>query len=278
MSLASRLADELVRLHPDRAAAVVEALPTAEALSLLRGEPPGGAAEILRRTPPHRSAELLQGLGAKRGAAVLGELDLDVAARMLRRADEPRRWELLAELEPSLARSLRALLAFPENTAGALMDPDVLALPEDLTAREALARVKEAAENARYNLYVVDRDGVLVGALNLRELLLARPLVRLSALMVRDPIRLPAAADRASVVSHRGWKEVHSLPVVDERGCYLGAVRYRTLRDLEEELLATAPADGSTSEALGELFAAGAVGLLDAVTGTRGKGGRGAGG
>jgi hypothetical protein len=85
--------------------------------------------------------------------------------------------------------------------------------------------------------------------------------------MVRNPARLNADADRSLVVSHPGWKRVHSLPVVDDRGGYLGMVRYRTLRQLEEELLGAAQTDANASESLGEVFAAGASGLLDAFTG-----------
>jgi hypothetical protein len=53
--------------------------------------------------------------------------------------------------------------------------------------------------------------------------------------------------------------------VVDEDERYLGAVRYRTLRELEKQLLRGAGEERSTAEALGDLFATGAAGLLDAL-------------
>jgi magnesium transporter len=157
------------------------------------------------------------------------------------------------------------------------MDPEVLALPLDLTAGEALARVREQPEQARYNLYVVDGEQRLVGALNLRELLVADPSDRLADLMASEPLRLVATADRALVVSHPGWRRVHALPVVDEDDRYLGALRYHTLRELEEELLRGRHEDRSTADALGDLFAAGAAGLLEALAppavGGRGRAG-----
>jgi Mg/Co/Ni transporter MgtE len=130
--------------------------------------------------------------------------------------------------------------------------------------------VRKTAELARYNLYVVDQGGRLVGALNLRELLLARSRTLLSDLMVRDPHRVQGKADRATVLTHPGWKEVHALPVVDADETYLGAIRYRTLRELEEELLAPRDRDMDTGAAFGQVIAAVAEGVLDALGGASG--------
>jgi hypothetical protein len=85
--------------------------------------------------------------------------------------------------------------------------------------------------------------------------------------MVPKPLHLTALASRADVLAHPGWKEVHALPVVDEQGAYLGALRYRTLRRLEEELLHRPGEDGDATAALGQLFATAATGLLEALTG-----------
>ena len=175
---------------------------------------------------------------------------------------------VLDGLDDERLRSLHALLAFPEDTAGGLMDPDVLALPAELPVAAALERIRREPSHARYNLYVVDEEQRLVGALNLRELLLAPVDAELADLMTPDPLHLAAEADRARVVSHPGWKEVHSLPVIDANGRYLGAIRYRTLRDLEQELLRPATGDTPPARAFGELLALGAAGALDAFAGT----------
>ncbi len=272
-SLAAAMAARLIARHPGRAAAVLEALDPAPAATALAGCEARAAAGVLARMVPAAAAAVLATLRPERASALVDALDLDVAARLVRRLGSEAAEGLLASLSAGRARSLRTLLGFAEKTAGALMDPDVLALAEDLTAREAVERVREAARHARYNLYVVDREQRLVGVLNLRELLLAPPSARLAELMVRGPQHLRADADRVAVLSHPGWREVHALPVVDQAGGYLGAIRYRTLRALEEELLGPRGADRDTAGALGELFAAGAAGVLDAFAGgPRGEG------
>jgi Mg/Co/Ni transporter MgtE len=266
MSLERRLAEQLVREHPERAAGVLERLGVEEAARVLSNAPAREAAPVLQRMSPQFSAAVLETFDTEKIARALEALPLDVASRLARRLPAELGAAALEKLGPRPARALRSLLRFPEATAGALMDPDVLALLEDLTAKEALDRIRETPDSARYNVYVVDHEQRLVGVVNLRELLLARPRSRLADLMVRDPLRLDARADRSVVVGHPGWKEVHSLPVVDEGGGYLGAVRYRTLRALEEELLGGKAEDGNAREALGQLFSAAAGGLLDALT------------
>jgi magnesium transporter len=267
MGLEADLARELLRRHPERAAGALERLEVAQAVACLARSPAGEAAGALHRLAPHFAVAVLEALEPATAAELLAELPLGAATRLVRRLPETRRESVLQSSRERRARAVRALLRFAENTAGALMDPEVLALPEDLTAREALAQVRTAPERARYNLYVVDREHLLVGVLNLRELFLARPRAQLADLMKRAPLALAAAADRAALVSHPGWKEVHCLPVVDERGVYLGAVRYRTLRSREGDLFAPRARDASAPEALGELLAAGATGLFDALTG-----------
>lgn len=267
MKLEIRLAAELIRLQPARAATVLDRAPPDQAAVALGRVRPEHAAPVLAGIAPLIANEIVERLGAAAAAPILRSLPDDVAARFLRRVNEETRGQIVAQMPPREARTLQVLLQFPENTAGALMDPDVLALAQDLTVAEAFDRIRDFPDQARYNLYVVDREGVLVGAINLRELLLAPRDAPLAKVMVGNPHRLESTADRSRIASHPGWKHVHAIPVVDQRGCYLGSVRYRTLRQLEEELLGAALTDADTAESLGDVFASGASGMLEALTG-----------
>jgi magnesium transporter len=260
------MADHVLEHRPDHAARVLERLGLDETVRLLSRGGAESACALLPHLSPQFAGQVLERLDPERAARIVDALDLDLAGRLVRRLPPAARQALLEQINRSRKRAIEALLRFPENSAGALMDPEVLALPFHLNAREALARIRASAANARYNVYVVDDEQKLVGVLNLRELLQARPRTRLSDLMVRDPKRLLASNDRAAVLSHIGWKEVHALPVVDESGAYLGALRYRTLRELEKGLLSGRPNDAEASAALGSLLAAGAGALLDALS------------
>ncbi len=268
MELQESLSTTLVGHHPEDAAAVLEAWPVRDAAQLLTALRPEAAAGVLARMAPAQAAALLGRLDSARASALVAALGLDRAAFLVRRLGAETRAALLEALPAERARPLGLLLRFPPGSAGGLMDPQVLALPEDLRAEQALARLRETPENALYNLYVLDRDQRLVGVMNLRELLLAPPEASLGAVM-RTPVQhLRADTERHAIVAHAGWREVHSLPVVDEAGRFLGAIRYRTLRRVEEELRGAETAPGApTAQALGDLFWTGVAGLLEAVAG-----------
>jgi magnesium transporter len=258
----------LISDHPERAAAVLERSDPTDAVELLSSSEPGCAAVVLRSMSPGSAKRVLETGSPQPLVGVLAEMEIDDVARLVRSLSDDRRAEILRLVPTGQAEAAAVLLQFPARTAGALMDLDVAALPQDLTAREALVRIRSDPESARYNLYVIDREHHLVGALNLRELLLAKPRQGLAAIMVRNPMHLPASADESMILGHPGWKEVHSLPVVDEQGRYLGAIRYRVLTGLQEKLLRQVAEDSSTAASLGDLFATGAAGVLEALTGS----------
>jgi len=146
------------------------------------------------------------------------------------------------------------------------MDTGVLALPLDVSAGDAIDRIRRAPENVRYNLYIVDRERRLVGVLNLRELLLADRKESLGALARQDVMSIEGHETAQAVLRHAAWREAHSLPVVDRRGVYLGAIRYRTWRHLLDRAAETrGRRDETTVTALGDLVSAGMAGLLGAL-------------
>jgi magnesium transporter len=265
MDIEARLAGDLLEAHPIDAAKTLERLPARAVAALIEKMETKVSGGILQHMAPPLAGAVLSELGLEKAFEILERLPVEMAALSLRRMDPSLREQILAAMPSGRSRALTSLVRFPDGTAGSLMDPEVLSLPYDLTAREALARVREAAGNARYNLYIVDRDQTLVGVINLHELLVARPGDRLSSLMHTRIHRLPATADRHAIVSAPGWREVHALPVVDERGVYLGAIRYRTLRLLEDQLRGSRSDEGATVRALGGLLRAGAAAMLEAM-------------
>jgi len=265
MRLYRALANGLLEAHPLDAARVLESVSEREALDVLAAAPVAVAGATIRHLAVHEAARLLAKLERDRAAAVVESLGPEVAANILRRMEAKPLETLLGSVAEGPARSVRTLLRFPEGTAGALMDPNVLALPADLSAEEALAHMRRSPENVRYNLYVVDREQVLVGVLNLRELLLAARKDPLRSIARGKVLSLPAVAGRHAILSHPAWREARSVPVVDERGVYLGAVRYETMRRLEEDRREGDTEGGpSTVEALGDLFSTGIAGVFGA--------------
>ncbi|HMB71618.1 MAG TPA: CBS domain-containing protein [bacterium] len=265
MKLQERLAVRFAADHPGEAAAVLEPRPPEDAARALAALPPAVAAQVIRRMAPAAAARAAEHADAAEAGRILGHLTTDTAIPVLRRISPARRQAVADALPREHAEAVRAVLAFPAGTAGASMDPRHLALPADLTVKDTLEAMRRDPEHAHYNVYVVDRDQRLVGVLNLQEILAASPGDRLAERMKSPEHRLDADAGHHAILRHPGWRHVHSLPVVDRDGRYLGALRYRALRGLEAERDGGAAApELVTVRALGDLFGAGLGGLLGA--------------
>jgi len=251
--------------HPADAARVLERFPRDDQAPVLTSWDRRTAALVLEQMTPDAAAACAARLPSEDAREILSQLDLDSVAGILRRAPEESRSPLL-ESAGGRREALERLLSSPEGTAGSLMDPLVLALPEDLEVAEATERVRRSAAQAIDYLYVVDRGGRLTGVTSLRDLLPASPETPLPAMMRSSVMRLQVDDDRHAILAHPGWNEFHALPVVDAGGRYLGAVRYETLRRLESEGLA-APGAGAVSVAvsLGELYWLGLSGLVEGL-------------
>ncbi|MGH7581111.1 MAG: CBS domain-containing protein, partial [Gemmatimonadales bacterium] len=186
---------------------------------------------------------------------------------VMHRLEPGRRDAVLTRLPAAVEAPLRRLLAYGPYTAGALADPLVLALPEDLTVTEAQNRLRGRRGHLFYYLYVVGRDQRLAGVLDLAELMAARPKDTLAAAMRRDPIRLETDTAFANLAAHPAWQELDALPVVDSEGRLVGAIRHMAVRRLEAELGLRARSESvlATLVGLSELYWAGLAGMFPRV-------------
>jgi len=263
MMVAARFAED----HPSEAAAVLEEATFTEAAGLLAELPAGLAAQVLARISPSLAVDCLRAMPSQQVAGVLEALPLDLTARLLRRATDDVREGWLTVLPAELSEALRRKLRFPPGTAGALSDPLVLALPSDMSVTEAQKQLRRSPERAYYYIYVVDREHRLVGALDVRELMLAAGKEPLSAAMHGDPVCVSAHSDLRTIVSHQGWRELDALPVVDAAGVFIGIIRHRTMRQMTGAAgqIQVEPVV-STLVNLGELYWAGLSAFLSGMS------------
>lgn len=217
--------------HPDQAAALLEHLPTGEVASCLGSVPPAVAADVIARMAPLAACACLVDMLSSTGTAVLETMSVDIASALLRRMPTEVAERLTRSLSETRADRIRGLLRFAERTAGALVDPMVLALPSDVSAAAALEWVRTASPaQVDHELFVIDRAHTLDGVVSLRALIAAPGETRLEALVEPVASRLAATAGLQAVLASPVWVHTRTAPVVDERGVFLGVLRYDTAR------------------------------------------------
>ncbi|HEX6323889.1 MAG TPA: CBS domain-containing protein [Vicinamibacterales bacterium] len=266
MTLETQLARAFLETHPRDAALALERMPPSERAGVVRAAP-AAAAAALSEMVAAPAAECLALLDPQEAAPALDRLEPDIAVALLRRMDAPIAERLVAGLPEARQEPLRRVLAYPEGTAGALMDPMALALPADISVGEARVRLRREARGLLSYLFVVEREGTLAGVLDITELMRARAREGLRGVMHAPVEHVPAWTPAAAVRMHPAWRSFHALPVTDDQGRLAGVIRYRTLRRLEREADAAGGAQpvGVTVGALGELFHLGLAGIVEGV-------------
>ena len=124
---------------------------------------------------PDESAELVEQLDRAEASEILSRMDPDDAVDLLLELPEETVQELLSRLSRKDARVLTELLAYPPDTAGGLMSPEVVPLSLAMSVKEAIDLLRRRQEEAEtvYYAYAVDDAGCLQGVLSLRDMALA---------------------------------------------------------------------------------------------------------
>ena len=181
-----------------------------EALSELESEV---AASMLVALPVEQLAQLFQELPSDDAAALLGDLPEELSVSVL---------ELMRHKESG---EVQNLLEYDDQTAGRIMNPNVFALAEDLTAGEAIEALQGSREvEMVFYLYLVDARRHLVGVVSLRRLLLVSPETPLMRIGTTELVSARVDMDQEEVAELVASYNLLALPVVDEENKLVGII------------------------------------------------------
>ena len=230
---AAGLREVAVELHPATVAEFSEGLDDRELWQMLDALPVERQAEIFPYYQMPRQVELVKAADRQHLGPLLEWMAADNRDDLLRELDP----ELVEEILPLVAKAerhdIRMLLSCPEDSAGALMTTEYASLPADITAGEAVTRLRSQAPDSEsiYYIYVLDAERKLVGFVSLRDLILAKPTALVSDLMQRDPISVRLDEPRERVVEKLARFDFIAIPVVDEHNRLVGIVTHDDVLD-----------------------------------------------
>jgi magnesium transporter len=222
---AVEIADELPRLPRERRAIPFRLLARDRAL------------EVFEALDPSVQQELLEGLRDASVVQLFEEMDPDDRARLTEEMPAKVARRLLAGLSTNERRLTSTLLGYPEDSAGRIMSPEVASLREGMTVGEALDRLRRTGHSAEtiYALPVTDDQRRLVGALGLRDLVLAEPEALVGDLMDREVYSARADADQEEVARLIREADLLALPIVDGEDRLVGVVTVDDAMEILEE-------------------------------------------
>jgi len=219
------VADELSRLPRERRAIAFRLLPRDRAL------------EVFERVDPSVQQELLEGLREASVQQLFEDLDPDDRARLTEEMPATVTRRLLAGLPPRERQLTSTLLGYPEDSAGRLMSPEVVRLVAGMSARDALAHLRRVGRQAEtiYALPVTDNQRRLVGALGLRDLVLADPETPVRELMDTEVFSARVDTDQEEAARLMREADLLALPIVDSEDRLVGIVTVDDAMEILEE-------------------------------------------
>jgi len=192
----------LHELQPADWADRLERLPTEDAREILNGLPAPKVAAILSELPSKEAARLLEEFPEDQIVAWLQMLPSHVAADLADSFPASRRKDLLAALPPDQSAAVMALLRYPSDSAGGIMDNRFIAMRADQTVEACLAELRasprQRTDDVLY-VYVTDDARRLVGVVSLRELVFAPAERRLSEIMNQEVRFLRVTDDQEEI-------------------------------------------------------------------------------
>jgi len=182
---------------------------------------------------------LLKSLSEAEISRLLGDMESDDAADVVGSLDEEKAQKVLSTLDLESRREMRRLLAYDEDTAGGIMALEVAAVLETDDVSQAIHKIRELVEQEGikdiYNVFVVSEDGILLGELNLRQLILAQADTPVQELMNPEIISVPTSMDQEEVAAVVRKYDLVSLPVVDEYRRLMGRITVDDVVDVLAE-------------------------------------------
>jgi magnesium transporter len=241
-----RLRDLVEALHPADVADLMGFLPPAYRESLIPLLAPGDLGEMLTELDSNIREEVLEQLPSATLASALGDLESDDAADVIDDMEDDKRDAVLAAMSDVDRAAIETTLSYEDDTAGRLMQREVIAAPQFWTVGQTLDHLRSGADLPElfFDVYVIDPSFRPIGAAPISRLVVARPDLPMAQVM-EPVIEIPVAMDQEEVAYAFEKYRLISAPVVDAGGRLVGQITVDDIvgvirEESQEDILAMA--------------------------------------
>lgn len=206
---------------------LVNQLSRAEAAMVIMMLPVSRAIELCDQPTLRRRGAILEQLEPDRAAGILDGLSADERTDIIQQMSQHARRRVLPKLRPIVRVEVEHLLEYPAHTAGGIMTTEFVRLDPTMTVGDALRHIRAVARDKEsiYACYVLEPGSWrLLGAVSLRDLVMAELQSQVGEVMRRNPITVAALEDRESVAHKMAKYNLLAVPVLEPSGRVVGFV------------------------------------------------------
>ncbi len=206
-----------------------------ERSNLLSSLSPQSAAEVIEEAHPEVAAAMMEDLDSIGAAKIIQELHADTQADIVQVMEKESSKAMLSEMDFDSAENVRKLTQYDPESAGGLMDLEIFSFRDTDTAGTVLRRLADAEDSFEQHRsqhpYILNKNGKLLGAVSLRNLLRNKRSIKLAEIMVTPAISVSPEASQEDLAIILHEYAFLGVPVVDEQGLLLGAVSRLTVAE-----------------------------------------------
>ena len=208
------LADLIELLRPDERAALITTLGDDFKAAVLPELDEGVRDQVLEDMKPEQVAEVLQ------------QLDSDEAVYLLEDLDKEDQTDILAKLPYFERIALQRSLEYPEDSAGRIMQTDLIAVPPFWSVGQTIDYMRVASDlpDRFYEIFVVDPAYHLIGSVALNNLLRSKRPTTIESITDADVRPILVEADQEEVARQFERYNLTSAPVIDEDQRLVGVI------------------------------------------------------
>ncbi len=225
--------------YPIKAARKLETLTPSESAEILVNQPIHIVIPVLLHIPLGALEAIVLALPDESARDVLSTMDSGPCAALLSRLDAENQSRLFTLLDKNIAKELKELLEYPDDTAGKLMNTKVSAFSENLTVGEAVAQMKTAGAPITQLLFLLDDDMRLSGQISVQQLLIADKKQILASLAAPLSTSVSVLDPKDEILEKIKNLNLESVPVIDGNDLLVGVIQAKSLLQTLREDIAT---------------------------------------
>lgn len=196
------------------------------------------ASDVLPELYPDVIEQIIDNIAKTRLLNIIDEMSSDEAVDLISEMDDDKKSEILDSiLDEEDKKSITELLTYDEDSAGGLMESEVIAVHKDFTISQVIDFISDnfqEVENLHY-IFIVDDANILLGQVSLTRLIVSQKNTLVGKIMQKDIFYATVDMDQEKVAHIFRKYDIYSLPVVDNLGALKGRITVDDIIDVIDD-------------------------------------------